>query len=89
MISQQNICEKCGEIAKIVHHKTHLTPENIADPFISLAHENLEALCQTCHNREHHETPKALPYAIDGAGNIVYPPRSESRTADPQTETEE
>jgi 5-methylcytosine-specific restriction endonuclease McrA len=84
---QQFICERCGEIAKIAHHKTKLTPENIHDPYISLAYENLEALCQTCHNTEHHASPKVRRYAFCAAGEIIYPPHSESRTERPQTET--
>ena len=88
LITQNYICERCGEIAKIVHHKTLLTPENTHDPHITLAHENLEALCQTCHNAEHHGKPKAQRYAFDEAGNVVHSPLSESRPAAPQTEPE-
>ena len=53
------LCERCsarGLIAPgvIVHHKKYLTPENISDPSIALDWSNLECLCQTCHNQEHH-----------------------------------
>lgn len=47
------ICERCGGAATIAHHKIYLTPENINDPEITLNWDNLEALCQDCHNREH------------------------------------
>lgn len=38
---------------KIVHHKKHLTPENINDPAVTLSFDNLEGLCDEHHNREH------------------------------------
>ena len=51
--SQHFICERCGCPAKIVHHKKYITPANINDPYITLSWDNLEALCQECHNEEH------------------------------------
>lgn len=48
------LCERCGGVATIAHHKIHLTFENIHDPNITLNWGKLEALCQECHNREHH-----------------------------------
>lgn len=53
--TQDYICERCGAPAKIVHHKTYINPTNINDPGITLSWDNLEALCQDCHNREHHK----------------------------------
>ena len=47
------ICQRCGGAATIAHHKTYLTPANINNPDITLNWENLEALCQDCHNKEH------------------------------------
>lgn len=70
LTSQQNICERCGEPAKIAHHKTWLTPANITDPSVSLNPENLEALCQDCHNKEHHKT-KQTRYTFDAEGNLT------------------
>ena len=58
LLTQNNICERCGEPAKICHHKTYLTRENINDQAIALSWDNLEALCQDCHNKEHHRTEK-------------------------------
>lgn len=43
LASQNNICERCGEPAKICHHKTYLTRENINDQAIALSWDNLEA----------------------------------------------
>lgn len=48
------ICERCEGAALIIHHKEYLTPDNINDPNVSLSWDNLEALCQDCHNNEHH-----------------------------------
>ena len=52
------LCERCyrnGLIVPgdIVHHKIHLTPENIKDPTVALNWKNLECLCRLCHNDEH------------------------------------
>ena len=55
-VSKHGLCERCGRPGKTVHHKAHLTPENINDPNITLSWDNLELLCQDCHNKEHHST---------------------------------
>lgn len=52
------LCERCrasGEFVpgKIVHHKNHITPKNIKDPRVTLSFNNLELLCEDCHNKEH------------------------------------
>lgn len=54
------LCERClsrGLIvpAEVVHHKVHLSPDNIEDENITLNWKNLEALCRTCHADEHKE----------------------------------
>ena len=51
--SKFGICERCGMPGEEVHHKEHLTPENINDPYITLSWDNLELLCQSCHSKEH------------------------------------
>ena len=56
--SQGGLCERCkaqGLLvpADIVHHKIHLTEDNYLDASVSLNWDNLECLCQTCHNKEH------------------------------------
>lgn len=53
MQSKNYICERCGAPAKICHHKKYLTPDNIQNPLVSLNWDNLECLCQECHNIEH------------------------------------
>ncbi len=56
MVSQCYICERCGNAARVVHHKTYIDPQNIGDPNITLSWDNLEALCLDCHNAEHMST---------------------------------
>lgn len=76
MRSVNRICERCEEPAKIVHHKTHLNRSNINNPAVTLSWDNLEALCQDCHNKEHHKKKTALRYRYDEEGNIIYTPPS-------------
>lgn len=48
------ICQRCGkEPGVIVHHKKHITPQNIDDPNITLNHDNLEYVCHSCHDIIH------------------------------------
>ena len=65
------LCERClakGLIvpAEIIHHKIHLTEENITDPSVALNFDNLEALCRVCHG-EAHGRPKRYTIAADGS----------------------
>ena len=54
------LCERClsrGMItpAALVHHKVHLSPDNIDDESVTLSWGNLQALCRTCHAEVHSE----------------------------------
>lgn len=54
---QHGLCEQCltrGLITpgRIVHHRQKLTVETVNDINIALNHDNLELLCQSCHNRD-------------------------------------
>jgi 5-methylcytosine-specific restriction endonuclease McrA len=72
MVSQQYVCERCGNMARVVHHKNYITPQNIHDPAITLDWENLEALCMDCHNAEHGSAPVcAKGLRFDRNGNLV------------------
>lgn len=73
LMSQDYICERCGNPAKVVHHRKHVTRKNINDPDITLNWGNLEALCQDCHNKEHHGRKPKLRYRFDSDGNILPP----------------
>ena len=76
LMSQDYICERCGQPAKIVHHKRWLNRENINDISVTLCWDNLEALCQDCHNKEHHKSAPRLRYKryqFDENGGILPP----------------
>ena len=67
------LCERC--LAKglytpgeIVHHKVHITPENITDEHITLSFDNLELLCRDCHADEHAKIGKR--YRVDEFGKV-------------------
>ena len=67
------LCEKClkqGRIEPgvIVHHKTHINPETISDPTITLNFDNLELLCRKCHGEEHGKIVKR--YEVDEMGRV-------------------
>ena len=71
-----HLCESClkrGIIAPgaIVHHKLHLTPENINDPSVTLNWDNLELVCRDCHAERHNKTQKRYRIAKDGKVMIV------------------
>ena len=84
LASRMYLCERCSAayevvVAKVVHHKIPLTPDNIDDPYITFAWENLEALCQDCHNKEHHKgTARDKRYAFDDDGNVIEVRRDDS-----------
>ena len=66
------LCVKCGRPGEIVHHKTHLTPENINDPLVALGEDNLELLCRECHGLEHTtDAATAEGLVVDEEGNLV------------------
>ena len=67
------LCERCrakGLIvpAEEVHHKIHLTPENINRPEIALNWRNLVALCKDCHIKEHRKEKR---WKVDEDGNVI------------------
>ena len=55
MMRDRYTCRRCGRPAQEVHHKVHLSPDNIWDPRITLNPENLVALCRDCHFAQHIE----------------------------------
>ena len=71
------LCERC--LAKglyvpgiIVHHKIHITPENIGDPSITLNFDNLELVCRDCH-ADVHSAKEGKRFIIDENGRVVSP----------------
>lgn len=70
--SDMGLCVRCGKPSEIVHHKIHLTPQNIDNPSITLSEDNLETLCRECHAIEHEgEPPTASGLVFDSEGNLV------------------
>lgn len=52
------LCERCLKAGRytpgeIVHHKIHLTPQNVNNPSVTLDWGNMELLCRECHAEEH------------------------------------
>lgn len=75
MKSKNYICERCGGAAYIVHHKIHITPENINDTNITLNWDNLQALCLECHNTVHGNGPATIEgVSFDSNGDLIYNP---------------
>ena len=71
MASAGCLCEICGGVGEIVHHKIPLTEANIHSPKISLADENLQLVCRSCHKRIHDEIDgKGQRITFDKGGNI-------------------
>ena len=73
--SRGYLCERClargiHKPAALVHHKTHISPDNINVPEISLSWDNLEAVCRECHAELHHQGFQR-PYKIDSAGRVL------------------
>jgi 5-methylcytosine-specific restriction endonuclease McrA len=82
--SKGYLCERCSTpddpvTAKIAHHKTYLTKQNINDPYIALSWDNLEALCQDCHNKEHKAVHTPMRYQYDANGNLL-PPKENNKS---------
>ena len=76
MKSRSYLCERClrrgiQRPAEIVHHKTHLSPENISVPEIALSWDNLEAVCRECHSELHNNGLTKRPYRFDSAGRVI------------------
>ena len=72
--SRGGLCERClskglYKPGEIVHHKIHLSPENINDPTVTLSWDNLELLCRDCHGTEHQKIQRR--YRVDEMGRVT------------------
>ena len=72
------LCQHCGRPAEEVHHKIHLTPENIGDVKVTMNPENLVSLCKACHFEEHkgehakgRQAAEDYDYTFDENGMLV------------------
>ena len=68
------MCEVCwskgiARAGEIVHHKVHISPENINDTNITLNWNNLQLVCRECHAKAH--SRKQLRYTFDEYGRII------------------
>ena len=75
---KRGLCEKCLEkgiysAGVIVHHKVHITPNNINDPNVTLNFDNLELLCRNCHAEAHSRQKR---YKFDEYGRCLTAPYS-------------
>lgn len=72
MASEGYLCEVCGGVGEIVHHKIPLTEANMHDANINLSNDNLQLVCRSCHKRIHDELDgKGRQYQFDKDGNII------------------
>lgn len=67
------LCEECLKVgiispAEIVHHKRPVTSENISDPKITLAFDNLMCLCREHHAQVHSKNKRR--YRVDDNGEV-------------------
>lgn len=74
--SRGYLCERClarGIVttAREVHHIKHLTRENLDNPDIALNWDNLQLLCDACHDEQHSEQHKRKRYRVDEKGRCV------------------
>ena len=65
-----NWIPKENRIKGIVHHKIHITPENVNDPNITLNFDNLKYVCRKCHAEEH-GARSGLRYVVNDAGRVI------------------
>lgn len=77
IMKANGLCERCKakgiyKPGYIVHHKKHITPGNINDKNITLNVNNLEYVCEDCHNKEHKAKGNDR-YCFDSNGNILPP----------------
>lgn len=72
MSSQHYICERCGGLATICHHKVWLNESNVNDPMVTYNWDLLEALCTDCHNKEHFGSRAVADgLQFDEKGNLI------------------
>lgn len=77
IVRANGLCERCraNGIYKpgcIVHHKEHITPENIGNNKVTLDLNNLEYVCEDCHNKEH-KAKHNTRYSFDAQGHLLPP----------------
>ena len=71
--SKGGLCERCltkglYRPGEIVHHKVHITPDNINDASVTLNPGNLELLCRDCHALAHKPSKR---FKVDELGRVI------------------
>jgi len=71
--SKYYVCERCGSIGEVAHHKIYLDRWNVHNPEIAYSMDNLECLCLACNNAEHGNVGAATAARIgfDRKGNVI------------------
>ena len=59
--------------------KNIITPGNISNPNITLNLDNLEYVCEDCHNKEHKAVHTPMRYQYDANGNLL-PPKENNKS---------
>ena len=72
--SKRGLCEVClsrglYRPGVIVHHKIHISEDNITDPSITLCFDNLQLLCRDCHADAH--KGHTARYKVDEIGRVT------------------
>jgi len=67
------LCERClgrglYRAGEIVHHREHISPENITDPAVLLDWGNLQLVCRECHAALHRPERR---YRLDELGRVI------------------
>ena len=71
------LCENClakgiYKPAEIVHHKEHVTIQNVTNPEVTLSWNNFQALCRDCHGLQHSEKKNnRRRYKVDAGGEVI------------------
>lgn len=73
--SRRGLCEVCLDrgmyrAGVIVHHREHISPENISDPAVLLDWNNLQLVCRDCH-AELHSAREGARYRLDELGRVI------------------
>lgn len=73
-------CEECGGYGDQVHHIIEINPDNINNPEITLNENNLQLLCEECHNSKR-RTDSVVNDGLmfDYFGNLVKAPLVEEQ----------
>ena len=74
-------CDECGEYGDQVHHIIEITPDNIDDPNVTLNENNLQLLCEECHNSKRREVKDIEDgLKFDENGDLIKSPLFETKS---------